>query len=125
MGRTAEVTQVAFSPGCECASDEAVRGCTVISAGTDNVIILWDVESGTALRRYQGHQGAITGIVPTPGGRTILSAAVDGTVREWRVDLDYDDLLAWIAANRYVPELTCQQRAQYHVEPLCEEGSAP
>jgi hypothetical protein len=34
-------------------------------------------------------------------------------------------LLSWIAANRYVPELTCQQRVQYRIEPLCEEGSAP
>lgn len=43
------------------------------------------------------------------------------TVREWRVDLDNAALIEWVAANRYVPELTCEQRALYNVEPLCEE----
>lgn len=126
VGHAAEVTQVALSPGCDPAQSDAAGRCVVLSAGGDSVIILWDTESGEALRRYGGHQGNILGAVFTPGGRTILSAAVDSTVREWRVDLDYDDLLAWIEANRYVPERTCQQRAQYHVEPLCEEaGAAP
>jgi hypothetical protein len=31
---------------------------------------------------------------------------------------------SWIIANRYVPELTCEQRKQYHVEPLCDEAGA-
>jgi hypothetical protein len=26
-------------------------------------------------------------------------------------------------ANRYVPELTCQQRERYRIEPLCDEAS--
>jgi hypothetical protein len=35
-------------------------------------------------------------------------------------------LLAWIAANRRPPELTCEQWVQYHAEPLCAEaGAAP
>ncbi|MBU1746716.1 MAG: hypothetical protein KKA73_03430 [Chloroflexi bacterium] len=120
VGHTAEVTEVAFGPGCDPAQADPAGRCVVLSAGGDGVVILWDMESGEALRRYQGHQGNILGAVFTPGGHTILSAAIDSTVREWRMDLDYDDLLVWIAANRYVPELTCQQRAQYHVEPLCE-----
>jgi WD40 repeat protein len=122
VGHTAEVIQVAFSPGCDPAHSETAGRCVVLSAGGDGVIILWDIESGEALRRYEGHQGNILGAVFTPGGRTILSTAVDSTVREWRVDLDYDDLLAWIEANRHVSELTCQQQAQYHVEPLCGEA---
>jgi hypothetical protein len=28
--------------------------------------------------------------------------------------------LAWTQNNRYIPELTCQQRERYGVEPLCE-----
>jgi WD40 repeat protein len=121
VGHTAEVTQVAFSPGCDPALSDTTGRCIVLSAGGDGVVILWDMASGEALRRYEGHQGNVLGAVFTPGGRTILSAAVDSTVREWRMDLDYDDLVAWIAANRHVSELTCQQRVQYHVEPLCEE----
>jgi hypothetical protein len=28
--------------------------------------------------------------------------------------------LEWIRANRYIPELTCNQRELYRLEPLCE-----
>jgi hypothetical protein len=45
-------------------------------------------------------------------------------MREWRVDASQDELLAWIRANRYVPELTPQQREQYHLELLCDEAGA-
>jgi hypothetical protein len=64
-------------------------------------------------------------LLSSPGDRTILSTAADDTVREWRVGLGYEALPAWVAVSRYVPELTCQRRAQYRIEPLCEEGSAP
>jgi hypothetical protein len=43
-------------------------------------------------------------------------------VHEYRVDATQQDLLAWIAANRHIPELTCQQRERYRIEPLCDEG---
>ena len=94
----------------------------------------WDVSSGQAVRRYLGHTGPVTGLALTPDGHSLFSAADDasavkasawrGTVREWRVDASPDDLLAWIAANRYVPELTCERRTQYRVQPLCEEKGA-
>jgi len=58
----------------------------------------------------------------TPDGRQALSGAADGTVREWQVDASQEALLTWIEANRYVPELTCEQRAQYQIMPLCEEA---
>jgi hypothetical protein len=32
-----------------------------------------------------------------------------------------DELLDWVAANRYVRELTCDERELYQIEPLCEE----
>jgi hypothetical protein len=32
-----------------------------------------------------------------------------------------DELLDWVAANRYVRELTCDERELYRIEPLCEE----
>jgi WD40 repeat protein len=117
VGHTGGVNQVRFSPD---------GGRFALSAGLDNLIILWDMETGTALRRYTGHVGGVMGIAFTPGGRTFLSVALDDSVREWHIDLTQEDLLAWVGANRHVLELTCQQRVQYHVEPLCEEvGAGP
>jgi WD40 repeat protein len=108
------VNQVRFSPD----------GWFSLSAGLDNLIILWNIETGAVLRRYTGHVGGIFGIAVTPEGRTFLSVALDDSVREWRIDLAQEDLLAWVEANRHIPELTCQQRVQYHVEPLREEAGA-
>jgi hypothetical protein len=51
--------------------------------------------------------------------------ANDGTVREWQIIPSQEAMLAWIKANRYVPELTCEQRLQYGAQPLCNEAGTP
>ena len=35
-------------------------------------------------------------------------------------DLPLDELIDWTHANRYLRELTCDEREQYRVEPLCD-----
>ncbi len=37
------------------------------------------------------------------------------------MDTTLEQLLEWTQANRYIPELTCNQRALYKLEPLCTE----
>jgi hypothetical protein len=45
----------------------------------------------------------------------------DEAVIQWRiVDIPLDELLAWVRANRYVRDFTCEERAQYDITPLCE-----
>jgi hypothetical protein len=40
---------------------------------------------------------------------------------EWQsADPSLDELRDWIHANRYIRGLTCEEREQYRVEPLCE-----
>jgi hypothetical protein len=80
-----------------------------------------------ALRRYAGLKKPVVGLAFVPGGHSFLMAADDDAVHEYRLDATQDDLLAWVAANRYLPELTCQQRQRYGIEPLCdeEEGVTP
>ena len=36
----------------------------------------------------------------------------------------FEKALAWAQANRYVRDLTCEERARYRVEPLCEVEGA-
>jgi len=115
IGHTSGVLAVAFHP----------EGRLAVSGAYDG-LLLWDIVEGVALRRYAGLNKPIVGLAFVPDGHSFLVAADDDAVHEWRVDATQDDLLAWVEANRYVPELTCQQRERYHVEPLCEQaGTLP
>jgi WD40 repeat protein len=51
----------------------------------DNRVRLWDLETGKEVRTFNGHtQPAIT-VAVSPDGQTALTAAKDGTVRQWRL----------------------------------------
>jgi len=71
------------------------------------------------LRRFSGHTAGAAGVF-SPDGHTAFSASLDGTLIEWQVaDLSLDELIDWTHANRYVRDLTCDERAESRVEPLC------
>lgn len=113
LRHTDSVVALAFHPD----------GRLAVSGSTDASLILWDTVSGEALRHYTGHTKAVLGLAFSPEGDRLFSAGDEvsfETVREWRIDVSQDDLLVWIEANRYVPELSCEQREQYRVEPSCE-----
>ncbi|MBZ0279545.1 MAG: TIR domain-containing protein [Anaerolineae bacterium] len=93
-------------------------GSSIVSGSYDNTLILWDVESGDILRRYDGHSRELNSVAFSPDGASIISGAGDATLLLWRYD-NIDQLQAWVRENRYVPELTCTQRAAYDA-PLCE-----
>jgi hypothetical protein len=39
---------------------------------------------------------------------------------EWRIDNTLEELVAWTEENRNLQELTCSEREQFNIEPLCE-----
>ena len=55
-----------------------------------------------------------------PDGHHAIVGYRNGAVELWRIDASLDELLDWTEANRYIPELSCEQRLFYGVEPLCE-----
>jgi WD40 repeat protein len=103
--------QIQFSP------DETL----LLGGSLSGITSLWQVDTGEEIRRYTD------GFAPsknfTPDGNHAVVGFLDGTVELWRIDSKLEELLTWTQNNRYIPELTCEQRELYRVEPLCEPES--
>lgn len=98
-----------------------------LGGSADNTTTLWDINTGEIIRRYTRSNAGVFSAAfnPADQGREAVIKFSDGRVEQWRIDTSLDELLAWTQANRYIPELTCAQRALYKLEPLCPEDPAP
>jgi RNA polymerase sigma factor (sigma-70 family) len=56
---------------------------TLITAGDDRTIRLWDRQTGKEVRRLTGHAGVVTALALSPEGKTLASASRDQTVILW------------------------------------------
>ena len=93
----------------------------IASSDDTGTIIQWDLETGTELRRHNTHNALSFQAAFSPDGGTIYSVSTDETLAAWHVGgLSLPALMSWIEGNRYVRELTCEERAQYDIEPLCD-----
>jgi WD40 repeat protein len=89
-------------------------------------LIWWDVATGAVLHRFIGHTDLVWSVAIHPEGHLALSGSGDDTMRLWSLSQTQDEFIAWVHANRYVPEVTCAQREQYRVEPYCkQDGTFP
>jgi WD40 repeat protein len=70
------ITAVAASPD----------GTFLATASTDNVIRLWDRETGTASLTLEGHTAAVTALSFLPDRSRLASASADRTIRFWNLD---------------------------------------
>jgi RNA polymerase sigma factor (sigma-70 family) len=68
-----ELRAVTFGPGDR----------TVLSAGSDRTIHVWDAATGKEVSRLTGHQGRVNALALSPDGKQIASASDDRTVRLW------------------------------------------
>jgi WD40 repeat protein len=74
-GHAAEVFALAFAPD----------GRLLASAGSDHVIRLWDVETGSEVGALNGHTGSVRAVAFSGDGRHLVSAGADSTARVWEV----------------------------------------
>jgi WD40 repeat protein len=97
-------------------------GHLALTSGMDGRLMLWDLDTGELIRSSGGH-GVIFDLALSPDGQTALFGSSDTTITQWRLlRPSLDELTAWIGANRYVREPTCEERERYQIEPLCDEG---
>jgi WD40 repeat protein len=82
-------------------------------AKNSSILTLWDLELREEIARFT-QSGIVWESVFSPDGKFFYTSAWDGTVRKWLVPpQDIKELIEWISANRYVPELTSEQREFY------------
>ncbi len=96
-------------------TDDATLG---IGGSTDGTTILWDLERGEMIRRYAANPYVT---MFSPDKRYAFTSENPDRAELWRIDATLTELLTWVHANRYIPDLTCSQRALYQIEPLCTE----
>ncbi|NOQ72915.1 MAG: hypothetical protein GQ574_12980 [Crocinitomix sp.] len=58
----------------------------IVSGGFDNVLLLWDVQSGKQIRTFSGHTERIRSVMFSPDQKTILSLAADNKVKIFEVE---------------------------------------
>jgi len=116
-GGLGRITELSFSN-----DGETVFSGSFVGAAQSLTILLWDVATGEPYRRFTGSPNPVDALDLSTDGRTLLAGSYNGSAWLWRID-NLTELIDWTHANRYVPELTCEQRELYQLEPLC--GATP
>lgn len=70
-------------------------GRNLVMGSTDNLIRIWDMESGNIIKQLSGHHAEITSIVFTAGNKYMLSSSADGSIIIWD-GLTYEQLATMI-----------------------------
>ena len=58
-------------------------GNLILSGGSDFKVKLSDSETGSLLRTFEGHTGAVTSVAFSADGHRVLSGSADGTIKLW------------------------------------------
>ena len=60
-------------------------GNQIFSGGLDNLIKVWDVRQKAVVMTLEGHTDTVTSLALSPNGQTLVSNAMDSTVRLWNI----------------------------------------
>jgi serine/threonine protein kinase len=61
------------------------NGQSVVSGGLDNILRVWDLETGELCQTLKGHTKPVNAIAISPDGQLLVSGSDDHTVRVWNL----------------------------------------
>ncbi len=80
-------------------------GLTLVTSGSDGVLIVWDVARGEIRTTLTGHaKGEVYGLHVSPDGRTVYSAGHDERAFAWDLTGDRSLVRPFAAARPFVPD---------------------
>lgn len=80
------------------------------------MICQFELETGGLLQTFGLHNDIRTQLAASPDGELMLSRGMDGTLLQWQLgNPTADELRAWIAANRFVRDLTCGEQELFQI----------
>ena len=94
-------------------------GKYVLTSGADGTARLWDVATGTEVRRFTGHTNMVRDVAFSPDGKYILTASHDTTARLWFTD--YRNTLRYVC-SLLTRDFTDEERLEYGIsdhDPTC------
>ncbi|KAI8089360.1 WD40-repeat-containing domain protein [Halteromyces radiatus] len=59
------------------------HGNTLVSGSYDNMVCVWNLETGQLIHRMEGHQQKVYAVVIDPDRKRCMSGGMDGTIRVW------------------------------------------
>ncbi len=97
-------------------------GKYILAGANNGEMILWDFNTGQELFHLTAHTQPAYSVAFSPDSRSAFSVSSDGLLVQWRLhEFSLPELIRWVQANRYVRELTREERQRYRIEPLCKE----
>lgn len=116
IGHTASVNDVAFS----------LDSFKILSGDENGTLILWDTQTGQVIREYNEHTAPIEQILFSPSGGLAYtrSTLIEEGVIGWRIE-SASDTVRRAYETRYIAIFSCQQRAQFNIQPPCENDGIP
>ncbi len=97
----------------------------VLSGSNNGEVILWDYATGEEVYQLPAHSLPVMSVQFSLDGKYAYSISTDGLLSQWKIpgQQSLAELTDWAYANRYIRDLTCEERQRYRVEPLCEGGN--
>jgi len=96
-------------------------GRILLSSEWNGKLTLYDLETGQELHHFNSDT-VMLDIDMSPDGSKAISPGANGTAILWDLGLPVgmDEVRDWIDENRYIRDLSCEDRELYRIEPLCE-----